>query len=332
MARAARSTGGVAPPSSTPLRRALSAGAVACLVLLVLALPVLLETRTYELARAAEYAIAILGLVVLVGFTGQISLGHGAFMAIGGYTSGVLMFHTGVAGALTIPLAGVVAGLIGFFFGFPALRLSGVYLALATFALAVAVPSILKRFEGLTGGSGGLVLDVLAPPGRLHVRPERWLYYLTVSIALVLFALTWLLLRGRAGRALRAIRDGEVAAVSFGVNVALYKALAFGLSAAYAGVAGSLLVIDSGFVNPDTFPIELSIRILVGAVVAGLTTLGAIPLGALFIEFLPIYSQQVSQQAPAVIYGAALILIMVLLPSGAAGLIRRLLSPVIGRL
>ncbi len=305
---------------------------LAALVALALALPFIFPGRTYELARTGMYLIAILGLNVLTGYTGQISLGHGAFMAIGGYTTGVIVFHTSLAGIWTIPLAALVAGLVGFLFGFPALRLSGVYLALATFALAVAVPPILKRFDGLTGGSGGLTLDLLEAPFGLDIRPARWIYYLTLGLALLLFGLTWLLLRGRTGRAFRAVRDSEVAAASSGVNLAAYKTLAFGLSAAYAGIAGSLLVIDTAYISPDTFPVSLSILLLTGLVVGGLGALSGLVVGALFVEFLPIWAQDVSQQAPSVIYGVVLIAVIFLLPGGASSLLRRLLSPLVRRL
>ena len=290
------------------------------------------EYRAFQLTYVGIYFIAILGLNILTGYSGQISLGHGAFMALGGYTTAVLTFHAGWRDLWTIPVAGLVAGAAGFLFGFPALRFSGVYLALATFAVAVATPSVLKRFPGLTGGSGGLVLDLPVAPFGLPLSPSDWLYYLTWAIALVLLTAAWLLLRGRVGRAFRAIRSSEVAAVSSGVNLAAYKTFAFGVSAAYAGVAGSLLAIAIAFVNPDTFPVSLSILILTGAVVGGLGALVGVAIGALFIEFLPIYAADVSNQAPAVIYGVVLIAVMFLLPTGAAGLLRRLLSPLSSRL
>jgi len=290
------------------------------------------EYRAFQLTYVGIYFIAILGLNILTGYSGQISLGHGAFMALGAYTTAALTFHAGWRDLWTIPIAGLVAGAAGFLFGFPALRFSGVYLALATFAVAVATPSVLKRFPGLTGGSGGLVLDLPEAPFGLALSPSDWLYYLTWAIALVLLAAAWLLLRGRIGRAFRAIRSSEVAAVSSGVNLSAYKTLAFGVSAAYAGVAGSLLAIAIAFVNPDTFPVSLSILILTGAVVGGLGALIGVVIGALFIEFLPIYAADVSNQAPAVIYGVVLIAVMFLLPTGAAGLLRRLLSPFTSRL
>jgi len=293
------------------------------------------EFRAQQLAYVGIYLTAIIGLNVLTGYTGQISLGHGAFMAVGGYTTAILMADHGVKDIWTIPLAGLVAGTAGFLFGIPALRLSGLYLALATFAIAVSMPAVLKRFEGFTGGGTGINLfgipeltASLTPveiPGR-QVAFNDWLYYLSWSIALVGYVVAWLLLRGRSGRALRAVRDSETAAQSSGVSLARYKTLAFGVSAAYAGVAGSLFAIATTYVNPDTFPIALSILLLVGVVVGGLGSLVGLIAGAVFIQFLPTWSQEVSKSpgAPSVVSGALLIALMFVLPMGVAGLIERL--------
>jgi branched-chain amino acid transport system permease protein len=293
------------------------------------------EFRAQELAYVAIYLIAIIGLNVLTGYTGQISLGHGAFMALGGYTTAILMADHGVKDIWTIPLAGLVAGVAGFLFGIPALRLSGLYLALATFAIAVSMPAVIKRFEGFTGGGTGINLfgipeltASLTPVSILgrEVSFNDWLYYLSWSIALVGYVVAWLLLRGRAGLALRAVRDSETAAQSSGVSLARYKTLAFGVSAAYAGVAGSLFAIATTYVNPDTFPVALSILLLVGVVIGGLGSLVGLVAGAIFIQFLPDWSQRVSQSpgAPSVVSGAVLIALMFVLPMGVAGLVARL--------
>jgi branched-chain amino acid transport system permease protein len=319
------------------------------------------DFRAQEFSYVGIYFIALLGLNVLTGYTGQISLGHGAFMAIGGYTTAILIsdqglklgghtFSSDMRDIWTIPLAGLVAGIVGFLFGFPALRLTGLYLALATFAIAVAMPGLIKydRFETFTGGGGGINLfesegrtrptettdpitfETISEPIKvlgLEIPTfNEWLYYLCWTVALVMFAIAWALLRGKTGRSFRAVRDSELAAASSGVNLATYKTLAFGISAFYAGVAGSLLAIATTFVNPDTYPITLSIFLLVGVVVGGLGSLWPLVFGAIFIQFLPLWAQEVSkaQGAPAVVYGVILILVMILLPGGAAGLIRRL--------
>ena len=293
------------------------------------------EFRAQQLAYVGIYLTAIIGLNVLTGYTGQISLGHGAFMAVGGYTTAILMADHGVKDIWTIPLAGLVAGTAGFLFGIPALRLSGLYLALATFAIAVSMPAVLKRFEGFTGGGTGINLfgipeltASLTPVEILgrQVAFNDWLYYLCWTVALVGYVIAWLMLRGRTGRALRAVRDSESAAQSSGVSLRSYKTLAFGVSAAYAGVAGSLFAIATTYVNPDTFPIALSILLLVGVVVGGLGSLVGLIAGAVFIQFLPTWSQEVSKSpgAPSVVSGALLIALMFVLPMGVAGLIERL--------
>ncbi len=288
------------------------------------------DFRASQAAFVGVYLIAIVGLDVLVGSSGQISLGHGAFMTIGGYTTAILMAKHGVTDWQTIPLAALTAGLAGLAFGFPALRLRGLYLALATFGIAVALPSILKQASSLTGGTAGLNLfGIPAQTGHgagVELAGHRltqnvFLYALTWGIALLLFLVAWLLLRSRFGRALQAIRDSEVAAASSGLDPARYKVLAFGLSAAYAGVAGSLFAINVAFVNPDTFAIMLSLFLLVGAVVGGLGSLAGAVVGAVLIEFMPFWSQDLSRSVPpSVVYGFALVALMLILPGGLAGL------------
>jgi branched-chain amino acid transport system permease protein len=327
------------------MRRALGIALWALVVAAGLAVYVLLpqfvsDFHSRELANVGVFFIAIVGLNLLTGYTGQISLGHGALMAIGAYTTAALVVHEHWRDVWTIPLAGLAAGVVGFAVGIPALRLSGLYLALATFALAVAMPSLLKKFSGLTGGSEGLRLLESAPQqvtglsGTVtllgySMTQNRFLYYLTWAIGIVAFALAWLIVRGRFGRVFRAVRDSEIAAASVGVNLAGYKTLAFALSGAYAGVAGSLLAIQKELVSPLTFTFLLSITVLVGAVVGGLGSLPGMVLGALFIQYLPDLSTRIStaQGVPDFVYGAAIIAVMILLPTGAGGLLRRLARP-----
>jgi branched-chain amino acid transport system permease protein len=315
------------------------------------------DFKAREYSYVGIYLIALLGLNILTGYTGQISLGHGAFMAIGGYTTAILMagneefggpLSGGMKDVWTLPIAGLVAGLFGLAFGLPALRLSGLYLALATFAIAVAMPSMAKRFEEFTGGGSGIQLfgtpELTGSIANVRIfgwslSPNDWMYYLAWSIALVAFAVAWLILRGRTGRAFRAVRDSETAAVSSGVSLARYKTLAFGISAAYAGVAGGLFAIASAFVNPDAFPVALSIFLLVGIVVGGLGGLSGLVFGAIFIAFLPLWAQgqdlgsllpnriiEETQKpgGPAIVYGVVLILLMFVIPNGVGGLFRRI--------
>jgi branched-chain amino acid transport system permease protein len=285
----------------------------------------------YRLAFVGVYFIAIVGLNVLTGYSGQISLGHGAFMAIGAYTTAILSVNYGVGEYWTIPIAGIITGGFGFLFGFPALRLSGVYLALATFSLATSIPLIAKRFEGFTGGGQGKQVALPSSPiGFLST--NEWLSYLTWAIAGLMFGAAWLILRGSWGLAFRAVRDAPIAAVSSGVSLARYKTLAFGIAAAYAGIAGALLAIAIAFVNPDTFPVSLSILLLTGAVVGGLGSLEGMLFGAVFIQFAPNWAERLSKHLhyneatvqSTVFYGVILLAVLFLMPQGAAGLLHQL--------
>ena len=285
----------------------------------------------YKLAFVGIYFISILGLNVLAGYNGQISLGHGAFMAIGAYTTAILTADHGINIYLTIPIAGLVTGLFGFAFGFPALRLAGVYLALATFGLAVSVPLVIKRFEGFTGGGQGKAVPIQSSPiGALS--SNEWLSYLTWGIAAVMFALAWLVLRGKTGRAFRAVRDAPIASISSGLSLARYKTLAFGMSSAYAGVAGALLTICTSSAYPDNFPVSLSILLLTGAVVGGLGSLWGMLFGAYFIQFAPGWGDHLAKHVhyneatiqSTVFYGLILLVVLFVMPGGAAQLVHQL--------
>jgi len=273
-------------------------------VLLFFLLPhVVSDFRLFELARVGQYFIAMLGLYVLTIYTGQVSIGHGAFMAIGGYTTGVLVYHRHWEDVRTLPIAGLVAGVAGLLFGLPALRLRGLYLALATFALAVSVPAVIKKWESLTGGSTGLLFATF--------HENRWYYNVTWATAGILVVLAWIILASPVGRTWRALRDSEVAAASFGVWVPLYKTLAFGISAAYAGVAGGLLVILSLGANPNSFPIQLSIYLLVGVAIGSFAGIPGILVGAAFVEYVQVYAPKWVSDSPGIptfAFGAALVL------------------------
>jgi branched-chain amino acid transport system permease protein len=309
------------------------------------------DFHTREVAIAGMYFIALVGLAILTGYSGQISLGHGAFMALGGYTTAILSVDHGFRPIWTIPLAGVVAGASGLLVGVPALRLTGIYLAIVTFGIAISVPQLLKwtTIEGFTGGTTGKYGEGLTsqPPFGLDTTSNHWLYYLTAGIALVLLAVAWVIVRGKPGRALQAIRDSEVAAASSGVSLPLYKTLAFGISAFYAGVAGALYAIANTYVNPDTFQVPLSIYLVVGLAVGGLGSLAGLVVGAGLVYFLQFHADTVAGWAnhlpwldvdpkqpgvPSIVFGAVLILVMLLLPTGAGGLLRRLLRPLTSRL
>ena len=286
------------------------------------ALPFLLSD--YHVSLAAQvgiFFIAILGLNILTGYTGQISIGHGAFMAIGGYTTAVLSrdHHTNLV--LTMVAAFAICFVVGLIVGLPALRLSGVYLALVTFALAISIPQIPLQYSSFLGGSGGVQSS--------RTVDNLWIYAAAWTASAILFVLAWLILRGRIGRAFRAVRDSEIAAVASGVELPVYKTLAFGISAAYAGVAGSLFVLaTNGFAQPSEFDVFLSLELLIGVAIAGLGSLWGILAGAAFVALLPQISTGVpvigAQHGRDVVFGAAVILVMLLVPDGFAGLLARI--------
>jgi branched-chain amino acid transport system permease protein len=323
------------------MRRLGNPVALGVLVVVVVLAPFLFSNyRTYQLAFVGLYLVALLGLDILTGFTGQISLGHGAFMGIGAYTTTILVVDHGVRDLWTIPLGGLVAGVIGLAFGIPATRFAGPYLALATFAIPLAFIGILKRFPHFTGGNVGKNLPQLKAEFGWHTSPSIWFYVVCWSVALLMLPTAFYVVRGRFGRAMRSVRDSEIAATANGVSTAGVKTLAFGISAFYCGVAGSLYAIGITYVNPDTFPIDLSILLLVGIVLGGAGSLYGMLFGALFVEFiriswgpalLDLFSKvhHVDTHAPGsglVVYGVVLLLVLYAAPAGAAGLVRAVLQ------
>jgi branched-chain amino acid transport system permease protein len=278
----------------------------------------------FQLTLVMVYGLAILGLNILTGFNGQFSLGHSAFYGIGAYTAAVLMDKIDLPYFLTLPCSGAVCFVVGFLFGLPALRLTGLYLALATFALAAAMPQILKfgPLEPLTGGVQGIVLLKPDAPFGLPLNPDQWLYYFTLAVVLVLLLAAVTLVNSRSGRAMMAIRDHPIAAAAMGVNTALYKTLTFGVSALYTGIAGALGAIVIQFVAPDSFNFLLSVSFLVGLVVGGVGSIPGSLFGGLFVLYVPNIAERVSTGLSGAIYGVILLLVIYVMPSGAAGFVR----------
>jgi branched-chain amino acid transport system permease protein len=310
--------------------------------LLLVALPLLLlaagkaglvsNFQFLQLSLMIVYAIAVLGLNLLTGFNGQISLGHGAFFAVGAYAAAILIDQAGWPYWATLPAAALACFIAGYLFGLPALRLEGHYLALATFALAVAVPQILKyrHIEPLTNGVMGINVFKPDPPFGLPLSTDQWMFLIVLAVAALMFWIARNLLDSRTGRALIAIRDHSMAASTMGINVAHYKAVVFGISALYTGVAGALHGIIFEFVSPDSFRFELSIAILVGAVVGGIASLPGAVVGGVFVQVIEKYADAVAKQIsgavhlplelePWLIYGIALIILMYTMPTGIAG-------------
>ena len=279
------------------------------------------DYRLFQLTTVVVYAIAILGLALVTGFTGQISVGHGAFYAVGAYVTAVMMSLWDLPYWSTLPVSAVICATIGFLVGLPALRLGGLYLALTTFGLAVAIPQLLKHklLEPWTGGVQGLVVLKPDPPEGVPVNADQWLYLFTLAVGALMFVLASNLVRGRIGRAMRAVRDHSLAAEATGIDVALFKTRSFAVSAMFTGVAGSLGAMAVGFVGPDSFTVFLSITLFVGLVVGGVTSVVGAVFGGFVITFLPNVAELVSKAAPGAVYGAVLIAFLVLLPTGMAG-------------
>jgi len=303
------------------------------LLAVALALPLLIwvfpsyvkNFHLFQLTQVMIYAIAIMGLNLLTGINGQFSLGHSAFYAIGAYTAAILMDQFGVSYVWTLPVAAVLCFIVGFLFGFPALRLEGIYLALATFGLAVAAPQILKLtpLEHWTGGVQGIVINKPDAPFGLKLSQDQWLYYFTLAVGFALYIFAKNIINSRTGRAMMAIRDNVVAARTMGVDVGLYKTLAFGVSAAYTGVAGALGAIVIQFVAPDSFTFALSIILFVGLVVGGVGWMPGALFGGAFVLYVPNLAESFGEKAlSGAIYGVFLILLIYVMPSGAAGLFR----------
>ena len=299
------------------------------LLAVALPLPFFLEGFvTYQITMAAIYAIAIVGLNLLVGYSGQFSLGHSAFFAIGAYTVAILTVQWGVPIALAVPAAGLAGFVSGSLFGWPALRLERVYLALATYGLAVAVPQTLKssHLERWTGGVQGIYLDRPAVPGWLGLTDDQAWYYVAIACLVVALWSASNLVCGRVGRAVGAVREQPIAARAMGVNLPIYKTLMFGVSAGYTAMAGGLAALMADYIAPDSFTLGLSFLLLIGVVVGGIRSIGGAVVGGLFVQFLPSLAGVASKGLAFPALGLLLILLVVAMPNGAAGVWRQLLG------
>ncbi len=311
-------------------------GLIALAVFVPLLQPVLPDVvsnyRLFLVSTMIIAAIAVLGLNLLTGFNGQISLGHGAFYAVGAYTAAVLMDKLNIPYWLTLPCAAAVCFMVGYLFGLPALKLEGHYLALATFSLALAVPQILKYkwLEKVTGGVQGIVLNKPEVPFGIPLTEDQWLYYYCLITMLALFWAANNLLNSRSGRAMMAIRDYHIAADTMGIDTALYKTVTFGISAAYTGIAGALSASAIAFVAPDSFNLFLSIKFLIGLVVGGVGSLAGSVVGGIFYVLVDNSAQALSlfvkndlglqfDLSAYTIFGILLILLMYLMPMGIVG-------------
>jgi branched-chain amino acid transport system permease protein len=322
----AQDTAPVTAASAATTKPTLTVPLVASLVTLALLIVVPLFIKNFyvfQLTIIVVYAIAILSLNILTGASGQVSLGHSAFFAVGAYACGIMMEHANIPYPIAIPLAGVICFVVGFLFGFPALRLKGVYLALATFALAVAAPPLFKlgTFEHWTGGVQGLLVTKPDAPFGMSMSQDRFVYYMTLFVALVIYLLSVNLLHSRTGRAMMAIRDNEIAASSMGVDLALYKTLAFGISAGFTGIAGALGAITVAFVAPDAYTFNFAIALFLGMVIGGVGWLPGSLAGAAFIVLVPNLAESISKGLSYAVFGVFIFAVIFLLPNGARQLV-----------
>jgi branched-chain amino acid transport system permease protein len=314
------------------------AAALAVAVIIGVASVTLGAYRDYQMAEIAAYVVAVAGLSVLIGLSGQISIGNGAFMAVGGYAAALLLLHLGWPLEAVFAASIVIAAVAGAVFGVAAARLRGPYLAGATLMLAVALPSVADQFPGVFGGDQGLGVTITTPAFLgATFPPTRWLAWVTCAAALIALVLLANLGHSRVGRSWRAVRDDEVAAALSGLNVARLQILAFVVSAACAGLGGALLATVTGIVAPGAYTLTLSIALLTATVVGGLGTLPGAVWGSLLLVLVPSYLTNVaashglsgaaSSSVPIAVYGVVLIVVMLVFPAGLQGALRRLFGP-----
>ena len=297
------------------------------LAVLLLAAPAILpQYRIFQLTGVMAYAVAALGLNLITGYAGQISLGHNAFFALGAYSAALSVIHLDVNYLVSVLVAAVVTFAVGILAGFPAQRLRGLYLALITLVLAVSVAPFIKQFKEYTGGMTGLFVDRPAAPAWSGLTQDAWIYYVVLVFAALSFYLIRNFVSGSTGRALAGVREAHLAASSMGVDVNRHKVLMFGVGSMLAGVGGSLFNFLIGFIAPDSFTLMLSIGFLAAIVVGGLGTIWGALVAGLFLQFVPSYASDISVALSGAVYGAILITCMFVMPRGIIGSLMRMIS------
>ena len=292
------------------------------------------ETDVGLFSDSMAFAVAVMGLNIVTGLSGQVSLGHSAFMGTGAFTTAILVADHNWSFFATVPIAALLCFAVGIVVGIPALRLKGLYLALATLGLSIIFPKVIEKYE-FTGGTNGKRLGRkrLVPPEWTHLDRQSdrhvWVYFLVLTITVVLFVIARNLFRSRPGRALIALRDNPIGAEVSGVNLARYKVIAFGLSSAYAGIAGSLLMFRSDIASGSSYSLNRSIALITGLVIGGLATIVGPVIGGLVVVWLPkLIEDRIHGDDPrekswsTIFYGASLIAIMFAYPGGLAALMR----------
>lgn len=274
---------------------------------------------TFQLTGVMAYAVAAIGLNLIIGYAGQISLGHNAFFALGAYTAALSVAHLQVHYVVSVLIAAAVTFVVGFLAGFPAQRLKGLYLALITLVLAVSVSPVIKHFKAYTNGMSGLSVDRPTPPAWSGLTQDAWVYYVVLTFTAVCFFLARNFVAGSTGRALTAVRQAPLAASSMGVDVNGYKVLIFGLGSMFAGIGGAIFNFSIGFIAPDSFNLLLSVSFLAAIVVGGLGTVWGALVAGLFLQFVPSYASDISNALAGAVYGGILIVCMFFMPKGIVG-------------
>ena len=300
--------------------------AFALFLIVALVLPFVLDGYTvYNLALVGAMAMAILGVNLLTGLSGQFSIGHGAFFAIGAYSTAIAMNNFGLSAYGALPVAAVVSFVSGFLFGWPALRLGLIHLILMTWGLSLVLPQVLKldALQTWTGGVSGVYLDRPDPPPWLGLSDDQYWYFIALAIMIPFFWIAGNLINSRSGRALAAIRDNEIAAAPMGINVALFKTTIFGVSAMYAGIGGALTGLLADFVAPDSYGLFFSILLLTGAVTAGFRSVWGALLGSLLVIYLPSAAGNMPAATAVPPFGFVVLLVIYFMPDGISGLAQR---------
>ena len=274
---------------------------------------------TFQLTGVMAYAVAAIGLNLIIGYAGQISLGHNAFFALGAYTAALSVAHLQVHYVVSVLIAAAVTFVVGFLAGFPAQRLKGLYLALITLVLAVSVSPVIKHFKAYTNGMSGMSVDRPTPPVWSGLTQDAWVYYVVLMFTVVCFFLARNFVAGSTGRALTAVRQAPLAASSMGVDVNGYKVLIFGLGSMFAGIGGAIFNFSIGFIAPDSFNLLLSVSFLAAIVVGGLGTVWGALVAGLFLQFVPSYASDISNALAGAVYGGILIVCMFFMPKGIVG-------------
>lgn len=311
--------------SSTKARVLASVVTVALAVVLVRLPFAFGEYRVYQFTLVIIWAIAVMGLNLLVGYNGQISIGHNAFFAVGAYTAAILMDRYEANFVLCLLAAGAVSFVVGVAVGIPALRLHGLHLAIVTLALAVGTTAVLQRFDGLTGGASGLGVPKLRAPDWTGLADDQYLYFVALLVGLVMFVIARNMVRSGFGRAMVAVKDNPLAAEAMGVDGRVFKVLTFAVSGMFAGVGGVLYAVTLAYISPEAFPLLLSVTFLAAVAVGGLGTVTGAVVGAIFVQYVPQWASEINDSLATLIYGVILIVVMIAMPDGIVGRVHRLI-------